>query len=122
MGTIHTDLQPNGGGSLSIYRSVTVQSTGANIKASSAILTGGIVGNNGSVVAYVKLYDKATAPSSGDTPILTIPVPAGGTVCFGIPFGLSTASGLGIRASTGVADNDASDPGANVMLANLWYV
>ena len=63
----------------------------------------------GATARYYKVYDKATAPDSTDTPIMTIYVPAGGTVVVnlagvGLPFSL----GLGIRASALGPDADTT--------------
>lgn len=63
----------------------------------------------GATARYYKVYDKATAPASTDTPIMTIYVPAGGTVVVnlagvGLPFSL----GLGIRASALGPDADTT--------------
>jgi hypothetical protein len=64
--------------------------------------------NNGAAIAYVKLYNKATAPTSGDTPAMVIPIPAGGVSPPLTPGfnGFRFALGMGIRITTGVADND----------------
>jgi hypothetical protein len=64
--------------------------------------------NNGASVAYVKLYNKATAPASTDVPAMVIPIPAGGVSPPLTPgfSGFRFALGLGLRITTGVADND----------------
>ena len=78
--------------------------------------------NTSAALRYVKLYNKATAPSEADTPVLRFPIPigGGGTVALpdgGIPFSL----GLGIRIVTGVTDADDTGPTANDVVANLGY-
>ncbi|MDB5584298.1 MAG: hypothetical protein JWR80_9474 [Bradyrhizobium sp.] len=56
--------------------------------------------------AYLKLYDKATAPSSSDTPLLgPLALPPGG-FAYDMPQGLKFTLGLGYRIVTGTADND----------------
>ena len=71
--------------------------------------------NIGATVAFVKLYNKATAPTVGtDVPAMIIPVPA---AVAGVP-GVATlpighngfrfALGLGIAITGGVADNDTT--------------
>lgn len=57
-------------------------------------------------VCYLKLYDKATAPASTDTPKLTIPIDAGVSVALDFVRGISFTAGLGYRLTTGSADND----------------
>jgi hypothetical protein len=70
--------------------------------------------NTGAAVAFVKLYNKATAPASTDTPAMIIPVPA---AVGGVPgvaevtpgfSGHRFALGLGIRITGLVADNDTT--------------
>lgn len=73
-----------------------------------------IVGNNGAAPAYLKLYNKATAPTCGtDTPVATLLVPTGGQVSvpgsFGVPFSL----GLGYCITGGAADSDTTAVTAN---------
>jgi hypothetical protein len=69
--------------------------------------------NVGSAVAYLKLYNKASAPTVGtDTPLLTIPIPAsttGAGVVIPIPNGLffSTGIALALTVSPGTAATDA---------------
>ena len=52
------------------YRTLDGQPTGVNIKATPGEVAGWHLGNQAAAVRYVKLYDKATAPTSGDTPKL----------------------------------------------------
>lgn len=70
--------------------------------------------NTGAGAAYVKLYNKATAPVSTDIPAMLLVVPAAVSgvpgVCV-LPNGFSGqrfALGLGIRVTGGAADNDTT--------------
>ena len=71
--------------------------------------------NTGAAVAYVKLYNKATAPTVGtDVPEMIIPVPAAASGVPGVatlPIGFSGfrfALGLGIAITGAAADNDTT--------------
>jgi hypothetical protein len=70
--------------------------------------------NTGATVAFVKLYNKATAPASTDVPAMILPVPAAVSGVPGVatlPIGFSGfrfALGLGIRITGAVADNDTT--------------
>lgn len=70
--------------------------------------------NTGASAAFVKLYNKATAPVSTDIPAMILPVPAAVSGVPGactLPIGFSGfrfALGLGIRITGGVADNDTT--------------
>ena len=71
--------------------------------------------NIGATTAYVKLYNKATAPTVGtDVPAMVIPVPSNATDGLGtatLPIGTNGfrfALGLGIAVTGGVADSDTT--------------
>jgi hypothetical protein len=70
--------------------------------------------NTGATVAFVKLYNKATAPASTDIPAMILPVPAAVSGVPGVrdlPIGFSGfrfSLGLGIRITGAVADNDTT--------------
>ncbi|CAB4164642.1 hypothetical protein UFOVP826_62 [uncultured Caudovirales phage] len=70
--------------------------------------------NTGATVAFVKLYNKATAPISSDIPAMILSVPAAVSGVPGVctlPIGFSGfrfALGLGIRITGAVADNDTT--------------
>lgn len=70
--------------------------------------------NSGATAAFVKLYNKATAPVSSDIPAMILPVPAAVSGVPGVctlPIGFSGfrfALGLGIRITGAVADNDTT--------------
>lgn len=68
-----------------------------------------MLSNTGAAVAFVKLYDKATAPAVGtDVPVLTVPIAANGMLVvsgafLGVPFELGLAlsiTNLGPDADT----------------------
>lgn len=70
--------------------------------------------NIGATPAFVKLYNKATAPVSTDVPAMILVVPAAVSGVPGVctlPIGFSGfrfALGLGIRITGGMADNDTT--------------
>jgi hypothetical protein len=71
--------------------------------------------NIGATTAYVKLYNKATAPTVGtDVPAMVIPVPSNATDGLGtatLPIGTNGfrfALGLGIAITGGAADSDTT--------------
>lgn len=85
----------------------------------------GSVGNLYSIVAtavttayWLKLYDKATAPTVGtDTPLQTIFVPVGANIVLTHPVGIKFAAGIAIGASgaAAVADTTALAAGQGVI-------
>lgn len=72
-------------------------------------------------VVYIKIYDKLAAPSSADTPIMSIPLAASSN--FSIPLeGIRITNGIGYRIVTGSADNDNTAVSANDIVGmNLFY-
>lgn len=76
--------------------------------------------NHASNVYYIKLYDKATAPSNSDTPVRRYMIPfGGGLVRLFDMVPLVFSSGLGFLISAGIADNDASNAPASTLLINI---
>lgn len=111
------------GSGLSTESIVSAASTnGTNFKASAGQLYGWALFNNGASAAYVKLYNKATAPTVGtDTPFMRIMLPAGGganvLTALGIPF----STGLGFGITAGAADADTTAVAASQVLVNFFY-
>lgn len=80
------------------------------------------VSNTNAAVRYCKIYNKATAATSSDTPILRFTVPIGGIpVGWALPVGLSFSLGFSFRLVTGVADNDSTEVAANELIVNALY-
>jgi hypothetical protein len=103
------------------YRTLDAQPTGVNIKASPGEVSGWFIVNNSGAVRYVKLYDKATAPTSGDTPLITLGIPGGSAANVLSESGIDFASGIGIRCTQLFNDNDTTAPTANDVVLNIFY-
>ena len=110
---------PNGGAA--VYRNISLLATGQVVKAAAGRVYGWKMFNNNAAKLYVKIYDKATAAGTGDTPKLTVEIAPGASDTFEIPAGLRFDTGIGVRACTGVADNDNTAPSANDVIVNLFY-
>lgn len=95
-----------------------------NVKATSGKLYGVHVSNPSGAVRYLKIYNKATAPDPTipDTPIMTILVPAGGTVEQNWGVGISLGVGIGYLMVQGEADNDNTACAAGDLHLTLVYV
>lgn len=86
------------------------------------------LGGIGSVPAYVKFYDKSSAPTCGtDTPIKTLIIPAAATAANGassnvnMPGGMQINNGLGICVTGGIADSDTTAVAASSFTVNIDY-
>lgn len=73
----------------------------------------------GTVFSYVKLYNKATAPTASDTPVITLPLnhdTVQQVECHGLDFPL----GIGLRATLNFASGDTTGPSGTVY-ATAFY-
>lgn len=82
--------------------------------------------NLNAAVRYLKLYNKASAPTVGtDVPVATLPIPASATgagFIVGIPGGLNFTTGIAYALTTGVADADTGAVAANEIILAFGYV
>ena len=107
---------------LQTYRNLNLSTTGQIVKASKGYVHEMFVSNNAASARFLKFYDKATAPTNSDTPIRTYELQANASYFMNIELGVSFLSGISIRASTGVADNDNTAPSANDVIVNIGYL
>ena len=108
------------------YKLISTASTNSNVvKASAGNLYSIIAIGQTSTIKYLKLYNKATAPSVGtDVPVMTIPVPAnvqGAGVSIPFSIGVNFPLGIGLAITSGSADNDTGVVGAGDVILNLTY-
>lgn len=118
--------RPATSGGQTIFRRIsTADTNAASVKGSAGQVYGVYMSNINASPRYVKLYNKATAPTVGtDTPVMTLLVPgntagAGGT--FGMPSGIAFGTGIGVAITTGVADSDTGAVAANEIVVHLFY-
>ena len=96
----------------------------ASVKASAGTVYSITVSNTAASPRYVKLYNKASAPTVGtDVPVLTIPVPAGGvvSVLFGTT-GHRLATGIALAITANAADSDTTAVGASEVKVATAYI
>jgi hypothetical protein len=114
------------GGPTSVRDLDAKATTGVNVKASGGQVYFIHVTNTRTTALYLKLYNKSSAPTSGDTPQHTFLVPTqgdskGAGFCIAIPHGIQFSTGIGYRATTGLGDADNNNPGTNECILNLTY-
>ncbi len=119
-GSQKTKVVPATCGGLSVYRNINLH-TAVKIKGSHGQVYGWFLFNNASAVRYVKLYNKASTPTSSDSPKMTIPLPAGGGANVNFTSGITFSNGIGIRATTGAGDGNTGTPAANEVIVNIIY-
>lgn len=125
-GAISSTANSTGVNGTTPYKLISLASTNANVvKASGGNLYSLIAIGLTSTVRYLKIYNKATAPSVGtDIPLMTIPVPAntqGAGVSIPFPTGVNFSLGISIAITSGSADNDTGAILAGDVVINLTY-
>lgn len=106
------------------HKRISTASTNAtNLKNIAGVIGGIIAINLTAAVKYLKIYDKATAPTVGtDVPVMTIPIPAstdGAGFVWNVP--ISLANGVSYAITAGAADNDTASVGAGEVIVNLAW-
>lgn len=109
---------------MSRSRVTAAASTNAtSVKASAGQVYHIDVFNNAAYAVFLKLYNKASAPTVGtDTPIVTIPIPAGGGYAKSFPAGSPYSTGVAYAITKLVADSDTTVVAANDLVGEIHYV
>jgi hypothetical protein len=116
-------------GGCTIFRSLDVDESEDEVKATAGTLYGGIVMNMTAAVLYLKFYNAAAAAVTvgTTTPVMTMPIPTLATTNgagFTLPIpscGIQFDTGICVAVTTALADADTGAPGANSVIVNLWY-
>lgn len=117
----------NGGAATELstpYKLISTASTNANVvKATAGKLNSIVAIGLTSTVRFLKLYNKATAPTVGtDVPVMTIPIPAntqGAGVVIPFSKAVNFSNGISIAITANPTDNDATAIGAGDVIINL---
>jgi hypothetical protein len=119
-------LAPQTSGGLSVSRLIAAAGSNQDqtqVKASAGQIFGWDIYCTQAAARYVKIYNKA-APTSADTPVLTLLIPgnaAGAGNNKEIANGISFGTAIGFRITTGYADNDAGTATAGDVIVNVEY-
>lgn len=105
------------------YRLLSANTTNSNLIKTGGRAVQGIMVHNTGTIAFVKLYNKATAPTVGtDTPLMTVPVAATtGQVLIQFPNGIVFDLGLGVGITGLIGDSDTTVVAANQVTLNIQY-
>lgn len=111
------------GGYTQFRRIATADTNAASIKATAGRVYGYVISNPSAAAKFVKLFNKATAPTVGtDTPIRTIMIPAGGIAAYHVAAGLAGFSaGIAIAATGAVGDLDTTALAAADLIIHIDY-
>ncbi len=125
LGTVTTTstLAAATSGGTSISRTISAGSTNATVvKASAGQVYAVHVNNANAALRYLKLYNKATAPTVGsDTPVVTLQIPIGGVADLRVLNGAAFSAGISFALTTGLADSDTGAVSANEHIVNIFY-
>lgn len=108
---------------LTTHKTIAAGTTNAtSVKASAGKVYGIFVNNQNAAVRYLKLYNKASAPTVGtDTPVLVFAIPPAGNVNLYAKDGIYLSLGIAFALTTGAADNDTTAVTASEHIVNLLY-
>jgi hypothetical protein len=114
----------------STWHLIAAASTNAtSVKASAATVFSCQLSGIGSTPAYLKIYNKASAPTVGtDVPVKTLIIPAAATAANGAgsniqfgPGGMALGTGFATAVTGGIADADATAVAATTFALNCDY-
>ena len=119
---------PSAQGGLSIFRSIDLDETEEEVKATAGQVYAVWVTNTATTTRWLKFYNATAANVTvgTTTPVITIGIPGNtsddisgnfGTAGMGLAFGTA----ITVAATTGVADADTGAPAANDLIVNIFY-
>ena len=116
-------LSPQTSGGLSIFRSIDLDESEEQAKATAGQVFGWYMHNAAAATLFVKFYNATAASDTVGTtvPVLTVPIPAGASANVEFANGIAFSTAITVAATTAVADNDTGAPGANELIINLFY-
>lgn len=120
-------VKSTGGGVSRVYLPAAAADQDSTIVVAAACTLYGVEGFTlDATPVYVKIYNKATAPTSADTPIRVVMIPSNATAANGagatppIPSqGIALSAGLSFRVTTGMAHNNAGAVTAAENIVNI---
>lgn len=120
--------QPHTTGGLSIFRSLDLDESEEEVKATAGQVYGMWITNTATATRWLKFYNATAANVTvgTTTPVLTIGIPGNssddvsGLLANGT-MGIVFDTAITVAATTGVADNDTGAPAANDVIVNIFY-
>lgn len=121
-------VQPHTAGGLSIFRSLDLDESEEEVKATAGQVYGAWVTNTHTATLYLKFYNATAANVTvgTTTPVITIPIPGNASddisaVLNAGGHGIAFDTAITVAVTTGLADNDTGAPGASAFIANIFY-
>lgn len=123
-GLMKAALEPRTSGGNSLSSTISAASTNAtSVKGSAGQVYGIYCINLNAAARYLKVYNKATAPTVGtDVPVLRFLIPPNsGVVVYQSVHGMALSAGIAFALTTGIADADTGAVSASEHLVNVEY-
>jgi hypothetical protein len=124
---IITVPQPHNLGGLTIFRSIDLDETEEEVKATAGTVYGMLVTNTATSTRWLKFYNATAANVTvgTTTPVITWGIPGNTSddisgAALGA-MGIQFDTAITVAATTGVADNDTGAPAANDVIVNIFY-
>jgi hypothetical protein len=127
VGAVWETPTPSANGGLTIFRSIDLDETEEEVKATAGNVYGMWVTNTATATRFIKFYNATAANVTvgTTTPVITWGIPGNSTDdisgLFGSAMGIGFSTAITVAATTGVADNDTGAPGANEVIVNIFY-
>lgn len=120
--------QPHAAGGLSIFRSIDLDETEEEVKASAGCVYAMWVTNTATATRFIKFYNATAANVTvgTTTPVITIGIPGNTSDDIAGNFGpgglgITFDTAISVAATTAVADADTGAPAANDVIVNIFY-
>ena len=106
------------------YKLVSAATTNAtSVKATPGVVTSIVATNVNAAARYLKLYNKASAPTVGtDTPVQVYMLPPAGGAVITLDKPLWFSTGIAFALTTGAADSDTGAVALSELIVNLGYL
>lgn len=116
-------LTPTTTGGCTIFRTLDLDETEEEVKATAGNVYGYYFYNAATSVRYLKFYNATAASVSvgTTTPVLTFPLPASSAGHIAFPYAAGFSTAICVAATTGLADADTGAPAANDVILNVFY-
>lgn len=116
-------LQPRTANGCDIFRSLDLDETEEEVKASAGNVFGYYFHNKAATTMWLKFYNATAANVTvgTTTPVMTLGLPAGASGNVGLPYPVSFGTAISVAVTTAIADSDTGAPAANDVSINIFY-
>jgi hypothetical protein len=122
-----TSATPATSGGLSIFRSIDLDETEEEVKATAGQVYGAWVTNTATATRWIKFYNLTAANTNvgSSTPLITVGMPGNTSddisAMFGSAHGITFDTAISVAATTAAADADTGAPAAGDVIINVFF-